>query len=386
MSTTHLANRQAFYRHRIVPRMLVDTNTRDTATTIFGHKVSAPVGFAPIGINKIYNPAGELPVAKVAKELNLPYCLSTAGSQPIEDVGAANGEAPRFFQLYQPHDDELTISLLTRAHEAGFTACIVTLDTPQLGWRHDDVANSNYAFYHGLGADLGLSDPVFQKRLAADGIDPKTMPNEAGAKWIDNVWHGRAHSWEKMPWVRDTWKRISGGKPFVLKGIQHVGDARKAVEELGVDGIVVSNHAGRQVDGAIASLDALENIVEGMLSVFFVSFSPVVLWCFERDQANFFCAAVGDKTYIMYDSGIRGASDVVKALALGAKFVFVGRLWVWGLSIMGEHGVRHVMKSLLADLDILFNVSGIQSVDQIDKSWLESYPKSYTLVQERSKL
>ena len=172
----------------------------------------------------------------------------------------------------------------------------------------------------------------------------------------------------------------------MLKGIQHVGDARKAVEELGVDGIVVSNHAGRQVDGAIASLDALENIVEGMLSIFFVSFSPRVLYFSERDQANVFCAAVGDKTYIMYDSGIRGASDVVKALALGAKFVFVGRLWVWGLSIMGEHGVRHVMKSLLADLDILFNVSGIQSVDEIDKSWLESYPKSYTLVQERSKL
>lgn len=105
---------------------------------------------------------------------------------------------------------------------------------------------------------------MFQRRLAADGIDPKTMPNEAGAKWIDNVWHGRAHSWEKMPWVKETWKRISGGKPFVLKGIQHVGDARRAVEELGVDGIVVSNHAGRQVDGAIASLDALENIVEGM--------------------------------------------------------------------------------------------------------------------------
>lgn len=263
MSTTHLANRQAFYRHRIIPRMLQDTNKRDTKTEIFGHKVSAPIGFAPIGINKIYNKDGELPVAKVAKELNLPYCLSTAGSQPIEDVGKANGEGPRFFQLYQPHDDELTISLLTRAYESGFSACILTLDTWQLGWRHDDVANSNYAFYHGVGADLGLTDPVFQKRLAADGIDPKTMPNEAGAKWIDNVWHGRAHTWEKMPWVMEQWRKISGGKPFVLKGIQHVGDAKKAVE-LGVNGIVVSNHAGRQVDGAIASLDALENIVQGM--------------------------------------------------------------------------------------------------------------------------
>lgn len=251
--------------------MLVDTNTRDTATTIFGHRVAAPIGFAPIGICKIYYPTGELPVAKVAGELNIPYCLSTAGSQPIEDVGKANGEgSPRFFQFYMPHDDELSVSLLTRAYKSGFDVCILTVDTWQLAWRHDDVANSNYAFYHGIGADLGLSDPVFQKRLAADGIDPKTMPNEAGAKWIDNVWHGRAHSWEKMPWLIKTWKEISGGKPFCLKGIQSVEDAKKAVE-LGVDGIVVSNHAGRQVDGAIASLDALEKIVEGELSC------PIVL-------------------------------------------------------------------------------------------------------------
>ncbi|KAL3427895.1 FMN-dependent dehydrogenase [Phlyctema vagabunda] len=356
-SYTHLANRQAFYRHRIVPRMLVDTNKRDTTTEIFGHKVSAPIGFAPIGINKIYHPLGELPVAKVAKELNLPYCLSTAGSNPIEDVGEANGDGPRFFQLYMPHDDELTISLLQRAHDSGFTACILTLDTWQLAWRHHDEATSNYAFYHGIGADLGLSDPVFQKRLKEAGIDPKKMPNEAGAMWIDNVWHGRAWSWEKMPWLMEQWKRISGGKPFCLKGLQSVGDAKKAVE-LGVDGIVVSNHAGRQVDGAIASLDALEKIA----------------------------AAVGDKTYIMFDSGVRGAADVFKALALGAKFVFVGRLWVWGLSIKGELGVRHVMKSLLADFDILMNVAGFQSVDQITRDSIDSLPNSASLIPVTSKL
>jgi len=130
--------------------MLVDTNKRDTATTIFGHKVAAPIGFAPVGINRIYNPGAEVPVAKVAGELNLPYCLSTAGSSPIEDVGKANGDGPRFFQLYLPHDDELTISLLKRAVDSGFTACILTLDTWQLGWRHDDITNSNYAPYHQL--------------------------------------------------------------------------------------------------------------------------------------------------------------------------------------------------------------------------------------------
>jgi len=337
-SYTHLANRQAFFRHRIIPRQLVDTNLRDTTTTIFGHKVSAPIGFAPIGINKIYHPHGELPVARVAQELNLPYCLSTAGSTSIEDVAAANGAGPRFFQLYMPHDDELTVSLLERAHHSGFSACFLTTDTWQLGWRHDDVATGNYAFYRGVGADLGLSDPVFRKRLAAQGVDPVKEPQPAGALWIDSVWHGRAHSWERMPWLMETWRRISGGKPFVIKGIQSVEDAKKCVE-IGCDGIVVSNHAGRQVDGAIASLDALEKIVE----------------------------AVGERTYVMYDSGIRGAADVFKALALGARFVFVGRLWIWGLSIMGEAGVRHVMKSLLADFDILMNVGGFQNIGQIKR-------------------
>lgn len=243
-----------------------------------------------------------------------------------------------------PHDDELTISLLTRAFNSGFDVCILTTDTWQLGWRHDDVAVGNYAFYRGIGADLGLSDPVFKKRLAAMGIDPQKDPQRAGAAWIDNVWHGRAWSWDKIPWLIETWKRISGGRPFCLKGIQSVEDAKKAVE-VGCDGIVVSNHAGRQVDGAIASLDALENIV----------------------------AAVGDKTYIMYDSGIRGASDVAKALALGAKFVWIGRLWVWGLSIMGEPGVRHVMKGLLADFDILMCVGGFKSVEEIDRGVLGEF-------------
>ena len=169
-------------------------------------------------------------------------------------------------------------------------------------------------------------------------------PTRQGALWIDNVWHGRAWGWEKIPWLIKTWKEISGGRPFCLKGIQSVPDAQRAVE-IGCDGIVVSNHAGRQVDGAIASLDALEHIV----------------------------AAVGYKTYIMYDSGIRGAADVAKALALGAKFVWVGRLWVWGLSIMGETGVRHVMKSLLADFDIFMNAAGFQNIEQIDRTVIGMY-------------
>ncbi|ROV88356.1 hypothetical protein VSDG_09429 [Cytospora chrysosperma] len=377
LSHTHLANRQAFFRHKIVPKQLVDTNDRSMRTTIFGHQVSAPIGIAPIGINKIYHPQGELPVAKVAGELGIPYCLSTAGSCPIEDVAASNDAGrkttqesdkpqvkkippgPRFFQLYMPHDDELAISLLTRAHDSGFTACILTTDTWQLGWRHDDVATSNYAFYRGIGADMGLTDPVFQRRLKERGIDPKKQPEEAGAMWIDNVWHGRAWSWDQAVWARHKWQEISGGKPFLIKGIQRVEDAEKAAD-LGFEGIVVSNHAGRQVDGAISSLDALENITEKV-----------------GNRKDF---------VVTYDSGIRGAADVVKALALGAKFVFVGRLWIWGLSIMGESGVRHVLKGLLADLDILMNTAGLKSIDEIDKGLLESLPKAYGLITEMSKL
>ncbi|KEY72265.1 hypothetical protein S7711_00264 [Stachybotrys chartarum IBT 7711] len=370
ISTTHLANRQAFYRHKIVPRQLVDTNERSTRTTIFGHTVSAPFGFAPIGINKIYHPQGEIPVAKVAGELGIPYCLSTAGSSSIEAVAEAHDagraskldpakvpDAPRFFQLYMPHDEELTLSLLQRAHDSGFTVCMLTTDTWQLGWRHDDVATSNYAFYRGIGADMGMTDPVFQKRLADQGIDPAKQPAEAAAFWIDNVWHGRAFSWGKAVWARKKWQEISGGKPFLIKGIQHVADAEKAAD-LGFEGIVVSNHAGRQVDGAIASLDALENIVD----------------------------KVGDRLVITYDSGIRGAADMIKALSLGAKFVFIGRLWIWGLSIMGEHGVRHVTKGLLADLDILMCVAGIQKVADCTKDLLESQPKAYSLIAAISKL
>jgi isopentenyl diphosphate isomerase/L-lactate dehydrogenase-like FMN-dependent dehydrogenase len=369
LSHTHLANRQAFFRHKILPRQLVDTNDRSTRTTIFGHSVSAPIGIAPIGINKIYHQHGELPVATVAGELGIPYSLSTAGSYPIEAVARANDagraragdkvppNAPRFFQLYMPHDDELTLSLLRRAHESGFEACMLTTDTWQLGWRHDDIATSNYAFYRGIGANLGLSDPVFQRRLKEKGIDPVTQPQEAGAMWIDAVWHGRAWSWDKAVWARERWREISGGKPFLIKGIQRVDDAEKAAD-LGFEGIVVSNHAGRQVDGAIGSLDALEGIAK----------------------------RVGGRMVVTYDSGIRGAADVVKALALGAKFVFIGRLWIWGLSIMGEDGVRHVLKGLLADLDILMNVAGIKRVEDIDRTLLESFPPSYGLLAEKSKL
>ncbi|KIJ64766.1 hypothetical protein HYDPIDRAFT_28126 [Hydnomerulius pinastri MD-312] len=380
---TDRANREAFYRWRIIPRMLVDTNTRDLTVDLFGHRIPAPILFAPIGINKLYSPTGELVPAKIAGELGLPYCLSTASSQSIEDVAAANeagasianesntvhtydgpngykspngekAKAPRFFQLYMGHDDDVTISLLTRAWNAGFDVCMLTVDTWQLGWRPTDIDIGNYVFYYpgAVGNELGASDPVFMHKYGED------LKRDSGA-WIDkSVWHGKAHDWEKVKWVIKEWHRISGGRPFLLKGIQSGVDAVKALE-VGCAGVVVSNHAGRQVDGAVASLDALEDVV----------------------------GAVGGKMKILFDSGVRTGSDVFKAIALGADAVLVGRLWVWGMTHEGEAGCRHVMKSLLADLDITMTVAGYRSIkEDVNQGALKFNPHGVMPLGEQAKL
>jgi isopentenyl diphosphate isomerase/L-lactate dehydrogenase-like FMN-dependent dehydrogenase len=274
-----------------------------------------------------------------------------------------------------PHDDELTRSLLQHAVDSGFTALLLTLDTWQLGWRHDDVATSNYAFYHGFGADLGLSDPILQKRHAEKEINPKAQPNEAGAMWIDNVWHGRAHTWEKAVWAMELWKELSGGTPFCLKGIQSVEDARMAVEK-GFDGIVVSNHAGRQVDGAVPSLDALEKIVDGRSSMYYSAAS------------NFIDTRCSCWRQNIHHVRLRRAFRLgcLQSTGTWRQVRLRWRLWIWGLSIMGEAGVLHVMRSLLADLDILMNVAGFQNIRRITREAPETGPKDYSLMNVSSRL
>ncbi|KAG8951399.1 hypothetical protein FRC04_006170 [Tulasnella sp. 424] len=360
---TERANREAFYHWRIIPRALEDTCCRDLTVCLFGHRIPAPVIFAPIGLNSFYDCCGgETIPAKIAGELGLPYCLSTAASCSIENVAAANDfgalvkndsnsvwrgpsgthghpKAPRFFQLYMGHDDEVTLSLLNRAWTSGYDVLMFTVDAWQTGWASEAIDNASYPFYEGKGNDIGLSDAVFVKKHG----DCKTDTT----KWVDHhVYHGKAHIWEKVRWLVWQWRHITGGRPVVLKGILSAHDALKALE-YGCDGIVVSNHGGRQIDGETASLDVLPEIVE----------------------------AVKGRMTILFDSGIRTGSDIFKAVALGADAVLVGRPWVYGMAHGGERGVRHVMKSLLADLDITMTLAGYKSLKlDVNASALRWHP------------
>ena len=314
------ANREAFDRWRIVPRMLTDATKRDLTTTVLGTSMPAPVLLAPVGVQSILHPDGELATARAAAGLGVPMILSTASSRTIEDVAAANGDGPRWYQLYWPNDNDVTISILSRAKAAGFTTLVLTLDTWTLAWRTVDLDQSYLPFIRGVGTAIPFSDPAFRAGLEKS---PEEDPQSAILKWIP-TFTGTDNRWDQLPFLREHWDG-----PIVLKGIQHVDDARRA-SDAGMDGIVVSNHGGRQVDGAVASLEVLPEIA----------------------------AAVGDRLAVLFDSGVRTGADIVKALALGAHAVLVGRSYAYGLALGGEDGVRHVVRSLLADLDLTLGLSG----------------------------
>ncbi|GAA3507545.1 isopentenyl diphosphate isomerase/L-lactate dehydrogenase-like FMN-dependent dehydrogenase [Streptosporangium album] len=329
---TDRANREAFDRWRIVPRMLRDVSVRDLGTELFGRTYPAPVALAPIGVQSIVHPDGELATARAAASLGIPTVLSTASSHTLEEVAEADG--PRWYQLYWPHDDEVTLSLLDRAAKNGYDTLVVTLDTWTLAWRPTDLDHAYLPFLRGTGLAIPLSDPVFRSRLERPVEEDL---NAAILQWAP-MFHGRSHTWDRLSLLRDNWDG-----PIVLKGVQHVDDALRAADA-GMDGVVVSNHGGRQIDGAMASLDAL----------------PAV------------ATAVGDRLTVLFDSGIRTGSDVVKALALGARAVLLGRPYVWGLAAGGEDGVRHAVRSLLADLDLTLGLAGHRTPADLDPSALEA--------------
>ena len=317
---TARANREAFDHRRVVPRMLTDATDRDLSTTVLGTAMPAPVLLAPVGVQSIVHPEGELATARAAAALGVPMVLSTASSYTLEDVAAANGDGPRWFQLYRPNDDEVCASILARARAAGYTTLVVTLDTWTLAWRPHDLDRAYLPFIRGVGTAIPFSDPAF---LAGLERPPEEDLISAVLRWVP-MFTGTDRSWNGLPFLREHWDG-----PIVLKGIQHPDDARRAADA-GVDGVVVSNHGGRQVDGAVASLEMLPEVVD----------------------------AAGDRLTVLFDSGVRTGADVLKALALGAKAVLVGRPFAYGLAHGGEDGVRHVLRSLLADLDLTLGLSG----------------------------
>ncbi|NIJ13137.1 L-lactate dehydrogenase (cytochrome) [Saccharomonospora amisosensis] len=318
-ATMH-ANREAFDRWKLVPRMLTDATERELATTVLGTPMPAPVLLAPIGVQSIVHPDAESATARAAAALGVPMVMSTASSTSIEDVAQASGDGPRWFQLYWPSDSDVCGSILARARAAGFSTLVVTLDTWTLGWRPCDLDAGYLPFLRGLGMAVAFSDPAFRQLLEKP---PEEDTPTAVLRWISMI-TGTDRDWSALPLLREHWDG-----PIVLKGIQHVDDARRAVDA-GMDGIVVSNHGGRQVDGAAASLEVLPEIA----------------------------TAVGDRIEVLFDSGVRTGADVLKALALGAKAVLLGRPYVYGLAHGGEDGVRHVLRSVLADLDLTMALSG----------------------------
>ena len=328
------ANRAAFDRWRIVPRMLVDCSQRHQATTVLGTDMVAPVVLAPVGVQTIMHPDGELASARAATDLGLVYTHSTAAAHSIEQAAEASGSGPRWFQLYWPKEREVAASFVSRAEAAGYRAIVVTLDTFMMGWRPTDLDTAYLPFLHGEGIANYTSDPAFNAPL---GDDPQ--PGDQIFRW-GGLFGNPTLTWEDLAWLRD-----QTSLPIALKGVLHPEDARRAVDA-GMDGLVVSNHGGRQVDGAVASLDALPGVVE----------------------------AVDGALDVMFDSGIRTGADIVKAIALGAQAVMVGRPYMYGLALGGEDGVRQVLRYLVGEMDVTMALAGLPTLDHLTPEVLTATP------------
>ncbi|MEP6479649.1 MAG: alpha-hydroxy-acid oxidizing protein [Rhodoglobus sp.] len=352
-------NRRALDRWQIVPRMLRDVSARDLSIELFGHRYPSPVIAAPVGVLELVHPEADLAVARGASALGVPYVYSNQGSKPMEQTAAVSGASPHWFQLYWSSSDDLVASLVARAEKTGAQAIVVTLDTHMLGWRPRDLDAAFLPFIHGQGIAQYTSDPVFRdlvrERIAANlpraksRVTPSTIrtlfdltrnypggtlrspePRAAVETFLD-VFSRSSLTWDNLVFLRK-----HTGLPILLKGIQHPDDAILAVKH-GIDGIVVSNHAGRQVDGAIGSLDALPAVVQ----------------------------ATGGRIPVLFDSGIRSGSDVFKALALGASAALVGRPYAYGLAVAGAAGVEAVLRNIIAEFDLTLGLTGHRSVREI---------------------
>lgn len=329
---TMRANREAFDRVKIRQRTLNDVSVRDISVEVLGQRLAAPFLLAPIGVQGILQTDGERMTARAAAAAGIPIILSSVSSVTMEEVAKESGSGPRWFQLYPSHVKELASSFVARAEAAGYTAIVVTVDTPALGWREQDLRLGYLPFLHADGVANYFSDPVFRSMLAKPpGEDPATAVRQ-----FLGVFTHPGFNWADIAWLRTITKL-----PILIKGIIHPEDASIAADH-GVEGIVVSNHGGRQADGAIGTLDALPDIIE----------------------------AAGDRMTVLLDSGVRHGADVLKALALGAKAVLLGRPYAYALASNGEEGVRHLLKTFMADIDLQLGLCGQTSARALDRSLL----------------
>ncbi|KAI0298114.1 FMN-dependent alpha-hydroxy acid dehydrogenase [Multifurca ochricompacta] len=371
--STYRNNLEALEQWRIIPRMLRNATHRNLDTTIFGVKLPSPVLLAPVGVQGILHRDGELATASAAARVGVPFIMSTASTRPIEAVAKASGDGHRWYQLYWPRNNDVTLSILSRAKAAGFTTLVLTLDTFLLGWRPHDLDTAYLPFAAGVGVQVGTSDPVFMKRMGiplrpddrpvfpldmdafrmrlAAGDEEAQTAFKLGAGWLAEANSGLFRSWQDLEFLRNNWDG-----PIVLKGVQTVEDAHAAMDAR-MDGIVVSNHGARQVDGAIGSFTALEKLRR--------------------------------KFTVLFDSGIRKGSDVIKAIAMGAQGVLgrhthlneshrrntwlmmmmmmpVGRPFMYGLALGGEQGVEEVLRGLLADTEVTLGLSGEAVLEKAD--------------------
>ncbi|MCM8729373.1 alpha-hydroxy-acid oxidizing protein [Hephaestia sp. GCM10023244] len=334
---TQRRNSAAFADWGMVPRMMVDTRVRDLSIELFGQTLPTPLFLSPIGVTGICTPDGhgDLAAARAAAATGVPMMVSTLANDPLERVAEALGDTPGFFQLYTPKHEGLTESLVSRAEAAGYKGIVVTLDTWVTGWRPRDLNAGNFPQLRGAVLTNYFTDPVFRSMLARP---PEEDPAAAVMTWAATF--GRVLTWDDMAWLRSL-----TSLPIILKGICHPDDARRAIDA-GADAIFCSNHGGRQANGGIAAIDMLGDVV----------------------------AAAG-AVPVLFDSGVRSGSDVVKALALGARAVGIGRPFVYGLALDGAEGATHVIKCLLAEADLLMAVNGYPTLADVRAAGAKRQPR-----------
>lgn len=367
LERTIAANQAAFDRHRIVQRMMRDVSARDLSVTLFSHTLPLPFLLAPIGVLEMAHKQADVAAARAAAFAGIPFITFSQASRTMEQVAAASGSGPRWFQLYWSSRDELTASFIERAERAGYEAIVVTLDTTMLGWRNRDLDRGYLPFLRGRGIANYVSDPVFRTLSVDHAPMPRPRPGLGLARSLlellsaypgglaQALTHGAAPAsvrrflaiysrpdltWENLPFLRACTRL-----PILLKGIVHPDDAKQAIAA-GMNGIIVSNHGGRQVDGAVAALDALPGVVD----------------------------AVAGQIPVLFDSGIRTGSDILKALSLGAAAVLIGRPYIGGLALAGEAGVVDVIGNLAAELDLTMGLSGRRSIPELGRDLIRPAP------------